>query len=342
MNREPQNPDAAVPAGTSREWNFHPRLPITMSPVFDVPPRPKAALGWLAGTWLKRTPPVNHLIFAVVAYLAFWPSLESVRDAPWASAAQMLAVNFGAVLALAGGLHAYLYVFAGQKARLKFDVRPMEKSKRFTFGNQVWDNMFWSLASGVPIWTAWMVLYFVAAAHGWVPTLARISAAPIWFVLFFFGIRFWQSFHFYWIHRLIHIPWLFKNVHHLHHRNINVGPWSGLAMHPVEHVLYYSGILIHFVLPSHPIHVLFHLFALNLGAVFSHAGFDKVLVRDTEAVKAGSFHHQLHHRYFECNYGSEEIPLDRWFGSFHDGTSTATQRVRDRKKARFARKSPPV
>jgi len=103
-------------------------------------------------------------------------------------------------------------------------------------------------------------------------------------------------------------------------------------MHPVEHLLYYSGILIHFVLPSHPLHVIFHLFALNLGAVFSHAGFDKLLVRDREAIKAGSFHHQLHHKYFECNYGSEEIPLDRWFGSFHDGTETATDYIRARKK----------
>ncbi|WP_299615987.1 sterol desaturase family protein [uncultured Tateyamaria sp.] len=329
-----------VPAGSSREWNFHPNLPIGMSPVFDLPPKPKAALAWIAGAWLKRTPPVNHLIFAVAAYLLFWPSLDAIRSAPWASAAQMLAVNSGSVLVLAGALHIYLYVLAGQEMRLKFDVRPMEKSKRFTFGNQVWDNMFWSLASGVPIWTAWVVLYFVAAAHGLVPMLETIGASPIWFVLFFFVIRFWQSFHFYWIHRLIHIPWMFRNVHHLHHRNINVGPWSGLAMHPVEHVLYYSGILIHFVLPSHPIHVLFHLFALNLGAVFSHAGFDKILVKDAEAIKAGSFHHQLHHRYFECNYGSEEIPLDRWFGSFHDGTQAATQRIRARKKALFSAKQP--
>ncbi|NNE80882.1 MAG: sterol desaturase family protein, partial [Silicimonas sp.] len=41
---------------------------------------------------------------------------------------------------------------------------------------------------------------------------------------------------------------------------------------------------------------------------------------------------------FECNYGSEEIPLDRWFGSFHDGTRAATERIRARKKRIFADK----
>ena len=34
----------------------------------------------------------------------------------------------------------------------------------------------------------------------------------------------------------------------------------------------------------------------------------------------GDFFHQLHHRYFECNYGELTSPLDKWFGSFHDGT----------------------
>lgn len=322
-----------------REWHFHPKLPISMSPAFDIPPRPKAALAWLFGTWLKLTPPVSHMIFALVAYAFLWPSsIEAMQQLSWTWPAQIFAINFGAVLILAGALHTYLFIFAGQGVRLKFDARPMEKNRRFTFGNQVWDNVFWTLASGVPIWSTWMILYFWVAANGWVPKVESIGSAPIWFVLFFFLIRFWQSFHFYWIHRLIHIPWLFKNVHHLHHRNINVGPWSGLSMHPVEHVLYYSGILIHFALPSHPIHVIFHMFALNLGAIYSHSGFERLLIRDKETIKAGSFHHQLHHRYFECNYGSEEIPLDRWFGSFHDGTREATERIRARKKRLFAGK----
>lgn len=315
-----------------REWNFHPKLPITMSPVFDIPPKPRAAIAWLLGTWTKLTPPVSHIAFAVAAYLFLWPSMDMVRQGSSKWALDILAINFGSVILLAGALHSYLYIFMGQEKRLKFDARPMEKSRRFTFGYQVWDNMFWTLASGVPIWSAWIILYFWIAAKGWIPTQDTVAISPIWFVLFFFVIRFWQSFHFYWIHRFIHIPWLFKNVHHLHHRNVNVGPWSGLAMHPVEHTLYYSGILIHFVLPSHPIHVIFHMFAVNLGAIYSHSGFDKLLVRDIETIKAGSFHHQLHHRYFECNYGSEEIPMDFWFGSFHNGTRAATDRIRARKK----------
>ncbi|WP_299799538.1 sterol desaturase family protein [uncultured Ruegeria sp.] len=327
-----------IPAGKSREWNFHPELPIAMSPVFDIPPKPRAAFDWLIGTWLKLTPPVSHLLFALITVTFFLPAFSDMQGVSIDWMIQIAAIYFGAVILLGTILHLYLYVFAGQKTRQKFDVRPMEKSSRFTFGDQVWDNVFWTLVSAVVCLSGWSILYFFLASNGWVPTLNGFSASPVWFILFFFVLRFWQSFHFYWVHRLIHIPWLFKNVHHLHHRNVNVGPWSGLAMHPVESFCYFSSILIHFVLPSDPLHVIFHMYSLSLGALFSHAGFDKLFVKDKQAIKAGSFHHQLHHRYFECNYGSEEIPLDRWFGSFHDGTPEATKRIRARKKLIFAPK----
>lgn len=325
-------------AGQSKDWNYHPKLPIAMSPVFDLPPQPKAASAWLMGTWLKLTPPVNHLFFALVATVFLLPTTQTMQQFSWAWVGQIFAINLVAVLIMASALHGFLHIYSAQDTRLKFDVRPMETHSRFTFGKQVHDNVFWTLVSGVPIWSAWTVLYFYLAANDWLPTMQSLGSAPIWFLLMFFIIRFWQSFHFYCIHRLIHIPWLFKRVHHLHHRNINVGPWSGLSMHPVEHFLYYSGILIHFVLPSHPLHVMFHMFALNLGAIFSHSGFDKLIIRNMEAIKAGSFHHQLHHRYFECNYGSEEIPIDRWFNSFHDGTDAANRRIRERKKKLFGGK----
>jgi len=331
-------PQPNIPAGTLREWNFHPALPITMSPVFDLPAKPKAAVRWLIGTWTKLSPPVSHMVFALLAYLLVWPTMTQIQTGGVDWMLQIYAVNLGAALILGTGLHLYLHTFSAQDARLKYDLRPMEKSARFTFGNQVWDNLFWSLVWGVPIWSAWMILYFYSAGQSWVPVLDSFGTSPIWFIAFFFVIRFWQSFHFYWIHRLIHRPILFKHVHHVHHRNINTGPWSGLSMHPVELLLYFSGIAIHFVLPSHPIHVIFHMFALSLGALYSHSGFAKLLIRDRETMKAGSFHHQLHHRYFECNYGSEEMPLDRWFGSFHDGTPEATNHVRARRKQMFVRK----
>ena len=67
-------------------------------------------------------------------------------------------------------------------------------------------------------------------------------------------------------------------------------------------------------------------------AVLSHAGFYKVVIKNKETLKAGAYFHQLHHRYFEFNYGSEETPVDRWCGTFHDGASELDKRFRLRKK----------
>jgi lathosterol oxidase len=57
-----------------------------------------------------------------------------------------------------------------------------------------------------------------------------------------------------------------------------------------------------------------------------------MVVKDKNRVKLGTFHHQMHHRYFECNYGSLELPWDKWFGSFHDGTVESDAKNRERRK----------
>jgi lathosterol oxidase len=92
--------------------------------------------------------------------------------------------------------------------------------------------------------------------------------------------------------------------------------------------------LIHLVVPTHPMHVMFHGYMLALSAVFGHTGFHALLIRNRERLMLGHFHHQLHHRYFECNYGSVDFPLDKVFGTFHDGSEAARKQLRKRVDAR--------
>ena len=245
------------------------------------------------------------------------------------------------MLVIAGGLHLYLFTFRAQGKRLKYDAREhLEKSGKFSFRNQIWDNMFWSLAGGVTVWTAYEVLYLWGLANGIIPSFA-FADHPFGFVLWLLVIPVLASSHFYLIHRLLHWPPLYRGVHRLHHRNIHIGPWSGLSMHPVEHLIYMSSVLVHFIIPSHPVILLVHLYSRCLGPAFSHAGFEKLLIKDTAVVDAADFHHQLHHRFFECNYGTVDAPWDRWFGSFHDGSDEATVRMREQRR-RMHQKKPPA
>ena len=107
-------------------------------------------------------------------------------------------------------------------------------------------------------------------------------------------------------------------------------------MHPLETLPYLSSLLIHLVVPSNPVHLLFHTYALTLNPALAHSGFDALLVRDKRQLELGEFFHQLHHRYFECNYGNRDFPLDLWFGTFHDGSAEATERIKERRRQMHA------
>jgi len=314
------------------QWNWHPTFPMPNSPLASRPVRPFAMLKLVISSWLPVSDKLLIAGVSVLTWLYLTPALERCREFGIDWILEIYLRNLVMLTLLAGGLHLYLYTFRRQGNQLRYDSREFQKnSARFTFNNQVYDNIFWSLGSGVITWSAYEVVALWAYANGLMPYLAW-GDNQAWFILMFVCISLFGNFHFYWIHRLIHWQPLFNAIHHLHHRNINVGPWSGMSMHPVEHLAYFSSALIHFVVASHPIHVIFHLQMKALQGPTSHAGFERVTSGpNTErGFPAGDFFHQLHHRYFECNYGEPTVPLDHWFGSYHDGTPEARARIRER------------
>ena len=290
-----------------------------------------AALRWYFDSWFFLT--INMAIAAISFAAYFWasPNLEAAARPGWWIAGIWLR-NAAIVAVLAGVLHLWFHKYAAQGTDLKYDPRPFPRQGRvFTLNSQLLDNMIWTIASGVTIWSALECLLWWAMANGYAATIT-FDTNPVWFIAIFFLIPVWESFYFYWIHRLLYVPFLYRHVHALHHRNINVGPWSGMAMHPVEHLIFLGSVLVHFVVAAHPVHILFHLQYYALTAATTHTGFEGMLVRDKTRLKLGTFHHQMHHRYFECNYGSLELPWDKWFGSFHDGTAASDARIRERRK----------
>ena len=323
---------AGKSAGESREWNWHPALPIDTSPVFETPPRPFASLRWYRDAWLPVSELALYLVIAIAVWAWLQPGPEQTQtfEPGWIAAIWLR--NIVMMTAFATFLHLWLYTWKKQGDALRYDRRgPTAVARSFAFGRQLWDNVAYALLSGVTIWTIYETVLWWGYANGALPTVT-FAANPIWFVLWFPLIGIWYSFHFYWMHRFLHWGPMYRKVHSVHHRNIAVGPWSGFSMHPIEHVLYMSSLLIHLVAPSHPIHMLFHIYWLTLATATSHSGYEALLLGQTARMKMGNFFHQLHHRYFECNYGNSEMPWDRWFGSFHDGTAEGLKKVRARKQ----------
>ena len=322
------------PSAFARQWNHRPDQPVQTSPLFAWPPRPGALWRWFSGQWFALAENTLILGLAVVIWMAASPGLETTATLAPGWIAGIYLRNLVLMALVAGGLHYWFHGARKQGDHLKFDPRAMGMTGRvFTFGNQIHDNMFWSLASGVGFWTAWEVLLLWAMGNGFAPVLDP-RAHPIWFLVILLATPLWISFHFYWIHRLLHWPPLYRTAHALHHRNTNIGPWSGLSMHPIEACLFFSSAAIHLVVAAHPIHILFHVMHQGLTAATSHTGFENLVVKDARRLDLGRFHHQMHHRYFECNYGNLEVPWDKVFGSFHDGTENSHLRMKERLKRR--------
>ncbi|MDH5529901.1 MAG: sterol desaturase family protein [Paracoccaceae bacterium] len=326
-----------MPSEPKGDWNYHPDLPLADPSIFRWPPDAGFFARWFAHNWLMLSERVMLLIVAIAAWYLLYPSLEDSKTFAVGWIAQTYVINLAIMFFSAGALHWYFYIIRGQAKILKFDGRDQVRNNRtFKFADQVRDNMFWTLASGVTAWTIFQVVTVWMMANGYAPTIT-FASNPIWFVAALILMPIWSAFHFYWAHRLLHVPFFYTRFHSLHHRNINIGPWSGMAMHPFEAMLYFSTICIHWIVATHPVHLIFHLIYQGPGAAMSHTGYEDLLIKDKRRLALGTFYHTLHHRFFECNYGNQEMPWDRWFGTFHDGTDEATKQTRDRKKRMYAK-----
>jgi sterol desaturase/sphingolipid hydroxylase (fatty acid hydroxylase superfamily) len=281
-----------------------------------------ALLAVSAAVWFLATPSVATMSTLALGWVAF-----------------VLVRNAVIVFCWYGVFHLRLYVRRRQGNRFKYNAKWLATdSQFFLFRNQTKDNMFWTMVSGVPIWTAYEVLTLWAFANGRIPWLS-FRQHPIWFVVLMMLVPLTREFHFFWIHRMIHWPPLYRLAHSLHHKNVNPGPWSGLAMHPIEHVVYFSCVLVHWVVPSHPMHALFNLFHAGLSPVPGHSGFDKIELGEDRSIDTNCLAHYLHHKYFEVNYADGAIPLDKWFGSLHDGSPEGDEAMQRRLATRMARRN---
>ena len=318
-----------------RGLNWVPNKPVSYVPVFDWPPNPRALFKFFFGFPGYFVP--WNLLYAVAALL-IWrfltPSLETMREFSLSWVPIILVRNLGLAIAVYGAWHLWLYSWRKQDTSFKCNRQwPKEKSAAFTFGNQTYDNMFYTLASGVPIWTAYEVLLLWAYANGFAP-LITFAEHPVWFIAVFFLVPFIHEVGFYVAHRSLHWPPLYRIAHSLHHRNVNPGPWSGLSMHPIEHVIYFASILLFFIIPAHPIHMINLASRLGVSPAQGHTGFDRVVTGGETSMDTSYYAHYLHHKYFELNYSDGMVPLDRWFGTFHDGTLEAQEAMSARRQKR--------
>lgn len=114
--------------------------------------------------------------------------------------------------------------------------------------------------------------------------------------------------YFYWMHRSLHHPKLYKHFHFVHHQSINPSPWASYSFHVVESILEaLIAPIILFLIPLHPLALfLFTITSFSIN-VYGHLGYEIApkWLRHSFLFKIinTSVHHNLHHSTFKGNYG---------------------------------------
>lgn len=159
------------------------------------------------------------------------------------------------------------------------------------------------LNGGTQIYTDWN-------AYGGVPYL----------LLSFFIYLIVQDTFYYWAHRLMHHPRLFRWMHAGHHKSRQPTPFASFAFDPAEALLtaWVLPALV-FVVPIHIGLVIALLTLMTVTAIMNHSGWEMLPARFVHG-RIGrhlisATHHSYHHLRFDKNYGLYFRFWDRLMGT---------------------------
>lgn len=148
--------------------------------------------------------------------------------------------------------------------------------------------------------------------------------------------------YFYWMHRTLHHPKLYKHTHLVHHQSTNPSPWASFSFHAFESVA--EGLVVPvilFTLPMHKITLLMFGLLSTMINVYGHLGFEIApkWYRQTWLFQIlnTSVHHNLHHEKFIGNFGLYFRFWDRLMGTEHPDYVKKYDEIQER---RFGKNTP--
>jgi sterol desaturase/sphingolipid hydroxylase (fatty acid hydroxylase superfamily) len=155
------------------------------------------------------------------------------------------------------------------------------------------------------------LLYLDVAERGWAYLVVSALALIVL-----------QDAYFYWTHRAMHHPLLYKRVHRVHHLSTNPSPWAAYAFAPAEAAVHAAFVLLVAPwLPLHPLALLFWLVFMIVRNVLGHlsmelypSGFTRHSVGRWHTTTT---HHNMHHRRGCANFGLYFTFWDELMGTTH-------------------------
>lgn len=159
----------------------------------------------------------------------------------------------------------------------------------------------YGIPSGIVAW-GWREL-------GWTRIYSDVHALSVWWlpgsVLVYLLLH---DTWFYWTHRWMHRPRVFRVAHAVHHASRPPTAWAAMSFHPIEAI---TGA---FVIPALVFFIPIHIYALSavllimtIMGITNHMGWE-LFPRSLVQSRIGHWlitasHHQRHHESYRCNYG---------------------------------------
>lgn len=234
-------------------------------------------------------------------------------------------------MVFAGSLYSLFYVW---KRRDWFYLKIQQKypeKKRILY------EMRYSLSS-FAIFSLIVTLFALAYKGGYTKIYVDVAEYGWGYLVFSFaaGLLIHDTY-FYWIHRLMHHKLLFKHVHKVHHMSHNPTPFAAFSFHPIEAVLEFGFVpLTVMLMPIHPLAlagVSLYMIVMN---VMGHVGFEIFPKGATKhwlfGLHNSSTHHNMHHKYVNCNYGLYFNVWDKLMNTNHAKYHETFEAVKARPK----------
>lgn len=166
-------------------------------------------------------------------------------------------------------------------------------------------------------------MYFHIREYGWI----YFSLSTIGFIVLY-------DTYYYWLHRFMHLRWVFPYVHRVHHLSHTPSPWAILAFNPIESALEFMIYpLAIFLFPLHPVSVLIFIIYNAAVNALGHTGHEFM----PRAAGTHPFfkwgltitHHEMHHLKVRYNFGIYFNFWDRIMGTNHPEYEETFLKVRD-------------
>jgi Delta7-sterol 5-desaturase len=174
---------------------------------------------------------------------------------------------------------------------------------------QIRREIFWSLASAAIYGVPAGIVAWGWQNRGWTLIYSDLHAHPLWMLpLSVFLCLFLHDTWFYWTHRWMHRPALFRIAHAVHHASRPPTAWAAMSFHPWEAM---SGAIVIpalvFIVPLHVAALGLVLTIMTIMGVTNHMGWEMFPKKMVNGLLGRwlitATHHQLHHDEYRGNYG---------------------------------------